>query len=126
MNRGDFQRLAQVRLAEAKVLLDNGLHDGTYYLCGYVVECALKACICRQYRLHEFPPEPRVVADLYSHDFGKLVARAGLDQELQSRLQLDPPFRAYWYVVYKWSERSRYERISSDRAEALYEAVADR
>lgn len=126
MNRRDFQELARVRLAEAKVLLDNGLYDGAYYLCGYVVECALKACICRQFRLHDFPPEPRVVADMYTHDFVRLVGRAGLAQMLQTELQTDPTFQAYWNTVSLWSERSRYERQPADSAEELYKAVADR
>lgn len=43
LSRSDFQRLADVRIAEAKVLLDAGMWDGAYYLAGYAVECALKA-----------------------------------------------------------------------------------
>lgn len=45
MNRVDFRQLAGLRIAEAKVLLDNNLYAGAYYLAGYAVECALKACI---------------------------------------------------------------------------------
>jgi len=47
MNRKGLQDLAIVRLKEAKALLDQGFHDGAYYLCGYAVECALKACIAK-------------------------------------------------------------------------------
>ena len=45
MNRADFQRLADVRIDEAGVLLAAGRWSGAYYLAGYAVECALKACI---------------------------------------------------------------------------------
>jgi len=38
MNRKDLQDLALIRLKEAKALLDKGLYDGAYYLCGYAVE----------------------------------------------------------------------------------------
>lgn len=43
--RVEFQRLAEARLVEAKALLDVGKWDGAYYLAGYAVELALKACI---------------------------------------------------------------------------------
>ena len=47
MNRLEFQQLAEVRVREAEALLAVGLWDGAYYLAGYAVECALKACILR-------------------------------------------------------------------------------
>ena len=37
MNRNDFQQLAEIRVKEAKVLLDNQCFDGAYYLLGYAV-----------------------------------------------------------------------------------------
>jgi HEPN domain-containing protein len=55
MNRGDFQELSIIRLQDAKILLDNKCYDGAYYLSGYVVECALKACIAKKTREHDFP-----------------------------------------------------------------------
>jgi HEPN domain-containing protein len=48
MNRTDLQTLARLRLTEAKVLLRAGQHAGAYYLAGYVIECALKACVAKQ------------------------------------------------------------------------------
>ncbi len=51
MNRSDFQRLTRLRLDEAKVLLANERYQGAYYLIGYAVECALKACIAKQTKL---------------------------------------------------------------------------
>jgi HEPN domain-containing protein len=56
MNRTEFQSLAEVRIREAKALLDAGLWDGAYYLAGYAVECALKACIAKRTRAEDFPP----------------------------------------------------------------------
>jgi HEPN domain-containing protein len=47
--------MAMVRLKEANVLLRLGLSDGAYYLAGYAVECALKACIAKGTRRYEFP-----------------------------------------------------------------------
>jgi HEPN domain-containing protein len=45
LSRTELQQLAEIRIAEANVLLANGMWDGTYYLAGYAVECGLKACI---------------------------------------------------------------------------------
>lgn len=43
--RSDFIQLVDLRLDEAKILLDHGKWDGAYYLAGYVVELALKVRI---------------------------------------------------------------------------------
>ena len=51
MNRADLQKLAEERLADAELLLANGRFGGAYYLSGYVVECALKACIAQLTKL---------------------------------------------------------------------------
>ena len=115
-----------MRLAEAKAPLDAGFPDGAYYLAGYAVECGLKACIARQTRQHDFPPEPRTVADMYTHDIEKLVARAELRVRLQAEMTSNPGFADYWKTVIAWSERSRYARVPITEAERLYEAIADR
>ena len=47
VDRKDLQELSKVRLKEATALLKLGLFDGAYYLAGYAVECALKACIAK-------------------------------------------------------------------------------
>jgi hypothetical protein len=55
MNRLTFQQLAETRLLDAKALFQAGRFDAAYYLAGYVVECALKACIAKKTREHDFP-----------------------------------------------------------------------
>ena len=55
MNRLDLQQLSDLRIGEAKALLAQGFPEGAYYLAGYSVECALKACIARRTREHDFP-----------------------------------------------------------------------
>ena len=94
-------------------------------MCGYAVECGLKACIARLARRHEFPPERRFIDDVYSHDFGKLVARAGLSDSLVDQMGADPNFGINWGIVKDWSERSRYEHKRKQDAEALLNAVSD-
>jgi len=38
-----------------------GFFDGAYYLAGYAVECAIKACIAKGTRRYEFPDKRKVL-----------------------------------------------------------------
>jgi HEPN domain-containing protein len=82
MNRNDFQQLSELRAKEAKALLAAGFPEGAYYLAGYAVECALKACIARKTQEFDFPEKKRV-NDSHTHDLGKLLVLAGLSEDLQ-------------------------------------------
>src|SRR5260370_194055 len=42
-----LRELALLRLQEAAALFHTGLYNGCWYLCGYVIELAWKARICR-------------------------------------------------------------------------------
>lgn len=57
MNKTDLEQLADLRLAEAAALLGATppMPDGAYYLAGYAIECALKACIAKLTAQHDFP-----------------------------------------------------------------------
>ena len=52
-------------------MLQLGLFDGAYYLAGYAVECALKACIAKGTLRGEFPDKKRVDSS-YSHNLREL------------------------------------------------------
>lgn len=54
LTRLDFQALAEMRYDDAEVLYQGGRYSAAYYTAGYVVECALKACIAKQTREHDF------------------------------------------------------------------------
>ena len=125
MNRKDFQAIARIRLEEARLLLSSGLYDGAYYLSGYVIECALKACIARKTRTHDFP-DRRTVNDSYTHDLATLVRVAGLQGELESEMKVGPAFAVNWGTVKDWNEESRYVAWSQREAQGLYSAIVDR
>jgi HEPN domain-containing protein len=125
MNRRDLQGLTKVRLAEARALLDAGCPDGAYYLAGYAVECALKSCIAKETKRHDFPDKK--LADLsYTHSFKELVKTAKLRDELNLRKSADLMFRENWDEVQFWSEQSRYRRHSAKDARDLIEAIRER
>ena len=125
MDRKDLQELSKVRLKESTALLKAGLFDGAYYLAGYAVECALKACIAKETRRFEFPDKKRVDSS-YSHNLRELIRIAGLDEALVGRAGSDPVFRKNWDSVQSWSEQSRYRRNSLEAAQILLAAVGDR
>ena len=125
VNRKDLQSLARIRLAEARTLLGAGHPDGAYYLAGYAIECALKACIARSTLRHEFP-DKKIVDASYTHDLEKLIKVANLEPARSQDGGRDAAFRNYWDLVVGWSEHSRYRRVDQETANAFVDAVGDR
>ncbi len=126
MNRSDFQTLAEVRIKEALVLLENQCYEGAYYLAGYAVECALKACIARNTNQYDFPPDRNTVNRIYSHNLEWLLQEAGLEVAHRAQCQSNTTFAEYWDVVVRWSETSRYNTsIAMQEAAGLCLAIAD-
>lgn len=125
MDRKELQALSRIRAREAKALLDAGLHDGAFYLAGYAVECALKACIAKKTQRHEFPDQDRVNKS-YTHKLDELIKLAGLEELHSARMDADPGFRRAWGSVKVWSEDSRYRRTAPNVAEALVAAIMGR
>lgn len=124
MNRSDFKRLAQVRIEESKILLDRRKYDGAYYLAGYAVECALKACIAKLTKRHDFP-DKRFALRCFTHDIEELLSISGLRSLHDADIRVDPDLRRHWQAVKDWSEESRYQRWSRTHAESLFTAVTD-
>jgi len=94
--RRDFKLLADLRVEEAQVLLAGGKPQGAYYLCGYAVECALKACIAKRMRLYRFPPKKDYINRIYSHNLDGLVSAAELDVQLRNDMVANVAFAANW------------------------------
>lgn len=122
--RKDFKILADLRADEARVLVAEGKHQGAYYLAGYAVECALKACIARKIRRFQFPAKVDYVRDLYTHKLDKLLRHAGLDEQLNKQMAANKAFEANWSTVKDWTEESRY-RTSGLNGKDMYNAVSD-
>lgn len=126
MTRSDFQKLAMVRLSEAKLLLRHRKYDGAYYLAGYAVECALKACLAKRTKRCEFPPPPGVVKDFYyTHSYKDLLKVAELTAQQGLDNKSNPTLAANWGIVYQWKETRRYESSTKTQATDLIEAIGD-
>jgi HEPN domain-containing protein len=124
MNRSDLQRLAGTRIREAKALFRAGEHSGAYYLAGYAVECALKACYAKSVKRHDFPD--KTAKQVFTHSLSELVVLAGLKKELDSATRLSSRLAASWNVAYKWTEESRYSVWTKNDAEAILDAINGR
>ncbi len=125
VNRRDLQELSNIRLKEASALLELGLFDGAYYLAGYALECAIKACIAKGTQRHDFPDKKRVDSS-HSHNLRDLIRVAGLDDARLEQASEDAEFSKNWDVVEQWSEQSRYRRHRPESAQELLAAISDR
>jgi len=108
LSRKDFQRLAELRAREAGALARSRNQQGAYYLAGYAVECALKACIAKKTKRHEFPPDRAFTNKIYTHDLRVLMKEAGLQGELEKDMQANQALAVNWNTVQIWTEESRY------------------
>ena len=126
MTKSDLQQLAELRIKEAKLLLDNEYYQGAYYICGYAIEFALKACIVRG--LQDQWLDKGVVKELsklYTHELAILLNFNGiLKKELDALADTNPQFGAAWRLALQWSPDRRYELNIGERdAYDFYEAV---
>lgn len=106
MNRSALQLLADLRVKEARVLLEQQCYEGAYYLAGYAIECALKSCIAKQINQYDFP-DLKLVRESYTHDLVKLVSISGLKAMLDNEVKVNLGFAVNWAVVTEWSEEAR-------------------
>jgi HEPN domain-containing protein len=120
--RADFQRLAELRLAEAKTLAREGQFSGAYYVAGYAIECALKARIAAQFRENEIP-DKSLVNRIYTHDLTELLRLAGLEAELDVARNNDATINRRWSLVKNWNEQARYSFWTKEQAEAIIDAI---
>src|SRR5437588_1324176 len=107
------------RIGDAKVLLANRRWPAAYYLAGYGVECALKACIAKLMKAEEFPD--KVFAEkCWTHDLERLVTAAGLKTARDAAAAADPELGQNWNTVKDWDESKRYVWMPKSEAEGLY------
>jgi hypothetical protein len=102
--RRDLKDLALLRLREAEALFAAGLYDGSAYLCGYVVELALKARICRLLGTSDYPSTGEYKRVYAVHDLDQLLFLAGLRAKMNVSNQ---PLFTNWSLVVPWNPERR-------------------
>lgn len=119
----ELDRIAQARLEDAKVLLAAGRYDGATYLCGYAVEVALKARICRTLNWPDFPSsgvEFQAYRSFQTHELDVLLRLSGQEARIKQQ------HFALWNTVAVWKAESRYNVIGTAQrsdAEAMIKAA---
>lgn len=94
--------------------------EGAFYMAGYSVECALKACITKFTKRHDFPDRTRV-NDSWIHDLARLISVADLKSAHDEAMR-QFEFARRWKIVVQWKEREN----SLEDAEYLIEAIENR
>lgn len=123
MDRLQLQTLSKLRRKEAAALIRAKHYAGGYYLLGYAVECALKACIAKAVERHVLPP--RDAQKIYVHNLTQLRGFAGLEAEMS--LPTNVELQLNWAIVKDWSEQKRYESsIGKQAARDFYSACTAR
>jgi HEPN domain-containing protein len=122
LTKQQLVQLADGKLEDAKLLLEQGRAESAYYLAGYAIELMLKAIVTKTI-LAEAIPSREFIKDILTHDFEKLVRLARLADALRSRKDEEPQFAARWQIVGEWDEQSRYQFRQPAEAEALVEAI---
>ena len=92
MNRSSLQNLANERIKDAEALLMAGRWSGAYYLAGYAVECALKACFAKQTREYDFPQkslQKTAPPNIARSNRVNLTQAASVDKFWLSQFQID-------------------------------------
>ena len=123
MDRTTLQQLDELRVRDAEALLAASQWEAAYYLLGYSIECALKACIAQQFRLHQVP-EKKLVNSFYAHNLEELLSIAGLKSAKDACCAADAQFEAKWNTVQAWTEATRYDvGVLETKAREMFEAV---
>jgi hypothetical protein len=100
--------IAEARLQDANVLYTNDRVDGAGYLCGYAVELALKARICRTLNWPGFPEKPYEFDNLRSfrtHKLDVLLSLTGQAERIKAENFSD------WSAVATWDPEARYRPV---------------
>jgi len=121
--RVDFQSLADCRVQDAESLLSDGRWDAAYYVAGYAVECAIKACIIAKLKTtFGWFPDKKFSEKCFTHDLAVLLALADLEMEMQSDADVSRNFG----IVKDWDEAKRYSLGTTERrSREFLEAITD-
>ena len=94
------------------MLLRGRKYDGATYLCGYVVELALKARICKTLGWKEYRTTEKF-RSFRTHDLETLLVLSGVEEKITLQHEVA------WSDVRRWTPETRYGRVgTTHRADA--------
>ena len=119
----ELRRMACAKLRDARVLYASKRYDSAVYLCGYAVELALKARICKTLNWPGFPATNKEFDGLGSlkvHDLEILLRLSGRNKLVKDQ------YLAEWSTVATWTPAMRYNpagSIDGSRAKKMLDAA---
>lgn len=111
----ELQKIAKERLKDSETLFKSKRFEGANYLCGYVIEIALKARICKTLNWKEgFPSSGKEFNDYKSfktHNLDVLLRLSGVEEKIKTE------FLSEWSSLADWNPESRYEPIGTAKSQ---------
>ncbi len=108
----ELKKIAKARLKDSQILFNNKRYDASTYLCGYSIELALKAKICKTLKwINGFPQTNKEFENykcLKTHDVEVLLKFSGI----QEKIKLN--YRAEWSIISSWSPENRYKPLGTE------------
>lgn len=125
MRRADLQNLSQAKLNSASALYGCEQFSDAYYLAGYAVEFALKACVAK-FISADTIPDKSLLQKVYTHDINTLRGLAGLKSDFDIKARASSTFAAYWGICSEWSPDARYKDWSAAEANHILLAITNK
>jgi HEPN domain-containing protein len=119
ISRRTLRTIAMETLADAEVLLRHQRWKGAYYLCGYVVEIALKERICETLDWLEYPETNRefeALSSFRTHALDLLLRLSGIERQVREQMT------GTWAGIRDWYPKLRYgapDVQSEDKARTM-------
>lgn len=110
ISRKELRKRAKAKLKDAEILFLNRRFDGSVYLCGYVIELALKSRTCRTLKWTDFPENNNEFKNYQSfktHNLDILLTLSGLESKIKLLHTID------WNNVNQWNPEMRYGPIGT-------------
>ena len=118
--RTDLVRRARAHLRDAEILASQQRNDGAVYLCGYAVEIALKARICRTLKWATFPAAAGTdrFKSFLIHNLETLLLFSGVEDKIKPALATD------WSIVKDWNPEQRYSPVGTQTQSGAEDMIA--
>ena len=133
-NPEEIRKIANQRLEEAEILLENNMFNGAFYLAGYSVELYLKAKICEVFNipnLFNFDDDcviykiGRIKKLTFTHDLNELILLSGLHYKIINTKKDSAEFSAnISFILEKWDSNVRYRKQGYIKKEQLKQIIS--
>lgn len=114
LSKSDIKYIVKNRYLDSEILYKARRYDGSYYLCGYVVELGLKYRICETLGWPDYPSTSnefkKGLNSFKTHDLDVLLKLSGIDAIIKSKVLAD------WDIVRRWNTEKRYQPIGDIKA----------